>query len=199
MINSLGLTIKYDLMTDLSIGKRYLRALDQVPPSVWEAVEEFALKLARERAINIPRFNVSQSTQNWRKKKAKSDTYKVETHRGEFKKVLAGPRVGKRTSTFVDDLRESRAPYIEYGIGSEGSEIINGTFKYQIHAEDYVYNYPGNRKGFLGYLIKKGIVPEGGYMAMDTSQEEAILDMLEIEVSKYLGLEWEKLTWTGGN
>lgn len=192
MINNLGINFEFDLMTDLSIGRKYLRKLDQVPPSIWEAVEEFVLNLAKERATNITRYNVSDTTAKWRSRKAKSKNPKVETHRGEFKNVMPGRRVGKRTSTFVDDLRESKLPGVEYGISSEGTNITNGTFKYQILAENFAHNYPIS---FLAYLISRNIVPDGGYLALDSAQEEQVLDMLEIEVSKYLGLEWEKLQW----
>jgi hypothetical protein len=194
MKDLLGIEINFDLETDLSIGRKYLRALDQVPPSVWEGIAELVKNLARERATSIPRHSVSKKTQKWREWAAKTGK-QVETHRGEKKSVLRGPRVGKRTSTFVDDLRESKAPGVKYGISSEGTDITNGTFDYRIAAEAFAYNYPGNKKGFLGYLIRRGIIPDGGYLELEPGMEEEILNMLEQRVSEYLGIEWVEAPW----
>jgi hypothetical protein len=194
MKDLLGTEIEFDLMTDLSIGRKYLRTLDQVPPSLWDAVEEFVKDLAHDTATKIPQFSVSKKTKKWRDWAVKTG-HLVETHRNEMKNVLRGPRVGKRTSTFLDDLRDSNPPGIESGISQDETNIVNGTFKYRIAAEKFAYNYPGDEKRFLGYLIRRGIIPEDGYLAMEPGQEEEFLELLEIEVSKYLGIEWEKATW----
>jgi len=192
MLENFGFTIEFD-PKDLTIGRKFLRKLESFPPTIWNHVEDEIKKFARNRATHITRFSVSKSTQEWRKRANKKGK-RVETHRGAWKVPLVGSRVGKRTSTFVDDFRESKEPGVTIGTGNFAgySGIKNGTFAYNINADAFaeVPGWGGYPNIFFNYLQQRGIIPEEGYLAMEGGEEELILDYLEREVLAEIDKKW---------
>jgi len=186
MLADFGFTVEFD-PKDLYVGRDILRKLESFPPNIWVRVEEEVKKVARNRAINIARHSVSSSTQKWRKRAHKA-RIKVETHKGTFKVPSTGSRVGKRTGTFVGDLKDSKEPGVTIEKGGMGAyNIANGTFAYKINADEFatVRGWGGYPNIFFNYLQQRGIVPEEGYLAMEESEENLILDYLEKEVENH--------------
>jgi len=183
MISFFGFDIKYD-PKDLSIGRDILRKLQSFPPGIWEYVEKEIRKVARNRAMGITRHSVSESTQKWRKRAHRAGMI-VETHNDSWKVPLSGRRVGMRTGTFIGDLKDSEEPGVTIRKGGMGAYgIANGTFSYTINADAFakVPGWGGYPNKLYDYLQNRGIIPEEGYLSMDESQENLILDYLEREV-----------------
>lgn len=188
MIGNFGFDIEYD-PKDLYIGRDILRKLQSFPPSIWEYVEKEIKKVARNRAKSITKRTASKGTQEWRKSMRKNKR-RVETHVGVKKIPLANHRIGMRTGTFVGDLKDSKEPGVTIQKGGMGVYgIANGTFSYTINADAFakVRGWGGYPNIFYNYLQQRGIIPEGGYLSMDESQENLILDYLEREVLNHIG------------
>jgi len=173
---------------DLTVGRKILRDLSEFPPGVWTSVSDALERLMRQRATKITRYNVNKKTQQWRKSMNKNGR-SVPTYNGSEDKVLNNPRVGRRTATFINDLRNSKEPTVEKDLGgffkgrggTSGVAIKNGMFSYSIDIDVFDSSYPGF---FASYLERRGIIPEGGLLDFEESGEEYLLDILFNEVDK---------------
>ena len=172
---------------DLAVGRKLLRKLDEFPPGIWTTVSDTVERIMRQRATKITRYGVSKSTQKWRRSMSNQGR-SVPTYVGASGSVLNSPRVGKRTGTFVDDLRNSDEPTIETGVSSyqgdtgfSGVSVANGTFSYRINFDAYDKSYP---LMFADYLQSRGIIPEGGLLDFEGAEGEYLLDLLINEVGK---------------
>lgn len=191
MIFDVGLSMEVDA-ADLGLNRAAIRNIKKTlgffPPAVFEHARRTMEGIANQRAIKITRFSVSAKTQKWRKWAAKKDGYTVPTYVGVKSRVLAGPRVGKRTGTFTHDLRTASPPGVEEAV-TEGIYGLNaGTFVMSIMPEAFENEYP--EAYFLPYLIGRGIIPEEGYLAIEEKEQREILDELEALAFKELEKAW---------
>lgn len=118
--------------------------------------------------------------------------HSVEAHIGTLSPVLRSDRVGRRTGTFLNDVRESQPPGVSLKIGlSPKDGVTNGVLVYEIVPSAFArvrgQGYPIR---FNKYLIERSIVPEEGILGMDSSEEEALLDTLENSVADVLMSRW---------
>jgi len=188
MLGNFGFDVEFD-PKDLYIGRDLLRKLESFPPHIWTRVTEEVKKVARNRASAISKHSVSKATQKWRKSAHKAGR-RVETHVGSWKVPRNNSRVGMRTGTFLNDLKESKEPGVTIRSGGMGVYgIANGTFSYTINADAFakVSGWGGYPNVFSNYLQQRGIIPEEGFLSMDVAQENLILDYLEKEVLESLG------------
>jgi len=188
MLDDFG--IDFRIEEDLSIGAKFLKKLDRVPPEIWDETDALIKKMIRESAEAISSHKVSEKTIKWRRKANKAGI-NVNTHAGEKRPVLNSPSVGMRTGTFLEDLREFKSPYVSSDVDL-GDKIQNGGFIAEIYIHGYHRKYPAF---FLQYLIREGIISPESFMGITPEMEELLIDSIEEQVSNYLGLEWKKLEW----
>ena len=188
MIGNFGFDVEFD-PKDLYIGRDILRKLESFPPHIWTRIEDEVKKIAKNRANKITKHRTSDANIKWRKSMNKNRRT-VETHNGVMKVPKVGSKVGMRTGTFIGDLKESKEPGVTIRKGGMGAYgIANGTFSYTINAEAFakVRGWGGYPNKFSDYLQQRGIIPEGGYLSMEESEENLMLDYLEKEVLNSIG------------
>ena len=187
MLDNLGFAVTFD-PKDLTIGRDILRKLQSFPPNIWNFVETEIKKFARNQAKHIAKHRVSESTRDWRRR-MRNAKLRVETHKGSYKVPLYGSQVGRRTGTFLGDLRESKEPGVTIAKGGMGHYgIANGTFEYSINADAFakISGWGGYPNKFFDYLQQRGIISEEGFLAMGDAEEELLLDYLEKEIEASL-------------
>jgi len=149
----------------------------KIPKTFWLNPLDRLTRIMEDRASHIVRFGVSKATRKWRRWAYFKD-YMVEAHRGEGAHVLNSPKVGRRTGTFIKDLRKSQEPGVH-------TSILGEVLEYSIVPEAFAKVGGGTFKGkgyptiFNQYLINRGIVPEEGIVSVDSGEEKYLFKAIE--------------------
>jgi len=185
MLVDFGFTVEFD-PRDLTIGRDILRKLEEFPPDTWSYIEDEVKKVARNTANRITRYSVKKSTVKWREW-ARKKGREVGTYKGSSAVPLSSPRVGRRTGTFIGDLRESEEPGVIITTGPGEYKIRNGSFRYSINADAFteVGGWGGYPNIFFNYLQQRGIISEEGFLFISEAEENLLLDYLEEKVSSH--------------
>jgi len=174
----------------VSSGYSQINKYTKIHDEFWNKPIDRLKKIMDDRASHIVRFGVAKSTKQWRRKAYMADKT-VEAHLGEEAPVLNSPRVGRRTGTFIKDLRYSKEPgiHISFSKASVRYEVIPETFA-EVHG--------GRFKGkgypliFNEYLKMRGIVPEEGMISVEGEEEEYLFKSLEEEAIILFSKEFKK-------
>lgn len=180
------LEIEYNA-NNANIGKYILKKLGKFSPNIWFEIEKELRQLATTRAAEISSHTVAPATYQWRKFARKKSSGGgrggsewnglVETYKGTFSEVNDSHKLGDRTGTFINDYSNSQEPGVTTSIGTHLSPgvVQNGSFSYRINADEFAGEYP---KIFQDYLVKKGILPDDGFLSLDEGREEQLLNSL---------------------
>ena len=169
----ISMSVEYDpknLLGPGAVTRRYLRLMNSFPPNMWNPIKDKIEKVQAQQAREIKGHSVSKGTMKWRKWQIKKGI-KVETYRGTFRGVNSGSRMGDRTGTLLDALRNSSEPGVSLWEGTPwggvrrgyGEPIKNGAFSSTIENEAFaeVRGWGGYPAIFQNYLVKTGILPSG--------------------------------------
>jgi len=180
MLGSAEMIVEFDA-AGLDIGKGILNKLGKFPPSIWSEIESEIKNEMQTRAAHISSFTVRPKTVAWRKSRRRQNKG-VSTHKGVVKLPNDSDKVGDRTHTFLTDLKNSQEPGIVTEIGTSLGPMVveNGSFRYGVELDAFAegddgIGYPHI---FQKYLVRRGIVPKEGILALEEAKKDMLLKNL---------------------
>ena len=174
----------------VSSGYSQINKYSKIDETFWNHPLDRLGKVMAERATHIVRFGVVKSTRDWRRK-AYFLNKTVEAHSGQQAPILNSPKVGRRTGTFIKDLRNSQEPGIHISFSK-------ATVQYEIVPEAFAEVHGGRFRGkgypliFNEYLKSRGIVPDEGIVSVEQAEEDYIFESLEKEAIVLFSKDFER-------